>query len=139
MAGKIQILVLVLVLYAAPAAAEPGIQEGSWEITTVTEMAGIAMKMKPQTHRQCLTKDDFVPKDPQAPSSCVVKDQRVSGTTVTWTMECSSDGVKTISVGTVTFSGDTFSGKVDISMSGTDMKVVSTMTGRRLGACEQVR
>lgn len=137
MAGKMLALVTVAVLLcAAQASAGPDIRDGSWEITTVTEMSGLAMKMPPQKHTQCLTKDALVPKDPQAPESCVIKDQRVSGNTVNWSMECTSDRVKTFSTGAVTYSGDTFSGTLDITMSGTDMKIRNTMTGRRLGPCK---
>jgi len=130
------ILAVVLVLSAVPVAAGPDMKDGSWEITTTTEMVGISMKMPPQKHRQCLTKDDLVPKDPQAPESCVVKEQRVSGNTVSWTMECSSSNAKTVSTGSVTYSGESFSGRVNITMPGTDIKILSTMTGRRLGPCQ---
>jgi len=137
MAGKMfAVVVVVVLLCAAQVSAGPDIKEGSWEITTATEMSGIAMKMPPQKHTQCLTKDDLVPKDPQTPSNCVIKDQRVSGNTVNWTMECTSDNVKTVSTGAVTYSGEKFSGTMDITMSGTDMKIRSTMTGRRLGPCQ---
>ena len=136
MAEKIQtlLLVAVLVLFAAPVVASPDVQEGSWEIAIVSEMSGI--KMPPQKHTQCLKSDALVPADPQMPQNCVIKDQRINGNTVNWTMECSTEGVTTVSTGTSIYEGESFSGTMDVAISGTDMKVVNTMSGRRLGPCK---
>jgi len=136
MAEKIQtlLLVAVLVLCVSPAVASPDVQEGSWEITVVSEMGG--MTLPPQKHTQCLKSDACVPTDPQMPRNCVIKDQRVSGNTVNWTMECSTEGAKTVSTGSITYEGESFSGTMDVAISGTDMKVVNTMSGRRLGPCK---
>jgi hypothetical protein len=138
MTGKVQFLLLavMLVLSAAPAWAAPDVQEGTWEITTVTEMGGAAMQMPPQKHVQCLKQGDLVPQDPHNPQTCVFKEQSVKGNTVNWTVECSAGGVKSVSTGSITYSGDRFSGRMDIAMDGTDMKLASTMTGRRLGPCK---
>ncbi len=136
MAGKMQaVLTAAALLCAAPVAADPDISEGSWEITTVTEMSGSAMQLPPQKHIQCLTQDDLVPKDPRTPDSCAVTEKNIAGNTVNWTMECTNDSVKTVSRGAVTYTGENFSGTMDITMSGTDMKVRSAMKGRRLGPC----
>jgi hypothetical protein len=51
-------------------------------------------------------------------------------------MECSSDGVKTVSMGSITYDKDSFSGGMEIAIVGSDMKLVNTMSGRRLGPCE---
>jgi hypothetical protein len=136
MAEKILTLLLValLVLFASPVVASSDVQEGSWEITIVSEMSGI--KMPPQKHTQCLKSDALVPADPQMPQNCVIKDQRVNGNTVNWTMECSTEGVKTVSTGSIIYEGESFSGTMDVAISGTDMKVVNTMSGRRLGPCK---
>jgi hypothetical protein len=136
MAEKMQtlLLVAVLVLFASPVVAGPDVQEGSWEITVVREMNGMAMP--PQKHTQCLKSDALVPADPQMPQNCVIKDQRVNGNTVNWSMECSMEGVKTVSTGSIIYEGESFSGTMDVAISGTDMKVVNTMSGRRLGSCK---
>jgi hypothetical protein len=129
-------LIAVMLLCAAPVAAGPDMKEGLWEITTTAEMSGIAMKMPPQKHTQCLTKNDVIPKDPQTPSHCVIKQQKITGNIVNWAMECTGDGVTTTTTGSITYSGESFAGRMDVSMSGTDMKIVSTMSGRRLGSCQ---
>jgi hypothetical protein len=132
----ILLLAAVLVLFAAPACAGPDMQEGSWEITIVSEMSGSAFQMPAQTHTQCLSKADMIPKDPKAPQNCDIIEQRISGNTVNWIMECSEGGVKTVSKGSITYGGDSFSGRMDVAIGGTSMKIASTMTGRRLGPCK---
>ena len=138
MAKKNQMFVLVAVvmLFAAPVGAGPDVQEGMWEITTVTEMSGTAIQMPPQKHTQCFTNDDLVPRDPQAAQGCIIKEKRYEGNTLNWTMECSSDGIKTVSTGSITYDKDSFSGGMEIAIGGSDMKLVNTMSGRRLGPCE---
>jgi hypothetical protein len=137
MVAKIQILFVAAVsmLIAVPAGAGPDVQEGSWEITTVTKMKGMA-PMPPQKFTQCLKGDDIVPVDPATPQNCVVKDQRVDGNTVHWTMECSSSGVRTVTTGTATYSGSRFSGTMDVVVEGMNMKLTSSLSGRRLGPCK---
>jgi len=136
MVKKIQrlILVAVLLLFAAPASAGPDVQEGMWEITTESKMGG--MQMPAQKHTQCFTNDDLVPMDPTAPQSCTIKEKSYKGNTLNWTMECSSNGVKTVSTGSITYDKDSFSGGMEIAIGGSDMKLVNTMSGRRLGPCE---
>ena len=138
MAKKNQMFVLVAVvmLFAAPAGAGPDVQEGMWEITTVTEMDGTAIQLPPQKYTQCFRNDDLVPIDPKAHQNCVIKEKRYVGNTLNWIMECGSDGIKTISTGSVTYDGDSFSGGMEIAIGGSDMKLVNTMSGRRLGPCE---
>jgi len=138
MAKKNQMFVVIAVvmLFAAPAGAGPDVQEGMWEITTVTTMSGMAIQMPPQKHTQCFTNDDMVPIDPKAPQSCVIKEKRYEGNTLNWTMECNSEDVKTVSTGSITYDRDSFSGGMEIAIGGSDMKLVNTMSGRRLGPCE---
>lgn len=136
MVKKIQMLILitVLMLFAAPAGAGPDVQEGMWEITTEAKMSG--MQMPPQKHTQCFMNDDLVPMDPTAPQSCTIKEKSYKGNTLNWTMECSSEGVKTVAKGSITYDKDSFSGGVDITIGGSNMKFTNTMSGRRLGPCK---
>jgi hypothetical protein len=136
MVKKIQMLILitVLMLFAAPAGAGPDVQEGMWEITTEAKMSGL--QMPPQKHTQCFMNDDLVPMDPTAPQSCTIKEKSYKGNTLNWTMECSSEGVKTVAKGSITYDKDSFSGGVDITIGGSNMKFTNTMSGRRLGPCK---
>lgn len=110
-------------------------QPGKWEITTTVNMPNMPVTVPPQTRTQCLTKDDLVPRDVQKGGECRVTSQKVSGNTVTWTMDCNSGGTKTTGSGKITYSGTTFSGEFSMTMGQTGMKMTSTMKGKRIGNC----
>ena len=126
------ILMTVVVFCAVPAGAAPEVQEGLWEITTEMKMGG--MQMPAQKHTQCFTKEDLVPVDPKAAQNCTIKEKNVKGNVVTWTMECNSEGVKSVSTGSITYTGSSFSGNMNVEVSG--MKMTNSMSGRRLGPCK---
>jgi len=128
------LLVVAALFFAAPAGAEPDVQEGLWEITTETKMSG--MQMPAQKHTQCFTNDDLVPIDPTASQSCTIKEKSYKGNILNWTMDCSAGGVKTVSKGSITYDKDSFSGGVDITIGGSNMKLKNTISGRRLGPCK---
>jgi len=136
MIKKIQVFVVLsaIVCWASSAVADPDIQEGMWEIEIAAKMGG--MQMPAQKHTQCFEGDDLVPMDPSAPQSCVVKEKRYVGNTLKWTMDCSVDGVKTVSKGSVAYAKDSFSGTMDLTISGSDMTVTNIMSGRRVGPCK---
>jgi hypothetical protein len=121
-------------LCAVPAGAGSNIQEGLWEITTEVKMSG--MQVPPQKHTQCFTKEDMVPVDPNNPQGCVVKEKNINGNTVNWTMECSTSGATTVSKGSITYAGDSFSGKMETTVKEMNMEMTSIMSGRRIGPCK---
>lgn len=68
-------------------AAGPNIKEGQWEITTELEMPGMPdnMPQKRFSHKECLSKDDYVPQGSQSSApggDCEIKDIRTNGDTV---------------------------------------------------------
>jgi hypothetical protein len=119
-------------------------QPGEWSITTTTKVEGMPMAPPPSTYKTCLTEKDLVPppgdkKDPQAPD-CEIKDQKVSGNTVSWSMVCTmAQGGTVDGTGSVTYAGTTFEGKTDMTMDmgGQKMTIHNTMSGKRLGACKE--
>lgn len=99
---------------SAPEAAAPSVnmQDGQWEITTRIDMPGMpAEAMKPHTVKTCLTKDKCVPEADQQQTDCTMKDQKVDGNTVSWTVVCKD----TTGTGTITYAGDTFNGQMESS------------------------
>ncbi len=121
--------------FAEPA---PDMKDGKWEITTKTEMPGMPMQMPAVTSTQCLTKEDLVPQNSQqgGGGECKVTDVKVEGNTVSWTMHCSGQGGEIKGSGEITYSGDSFKGKMNIIMTQANMKMVNTMNGTRIGECE---
>ena len=130
-----------LFLMVRVASAAPDMNPGQWEITTTMEMVGVPMKMPSITTKQCLTKDDLVPKQPSRPGvkqPCEVKNTKVEGNTVSWDMVC-SDQNQTSGHGEVTYHGDTFEGTIQMNstLSGKQkMQMILHMKGKRIGACE---
>ncbi|MEJ5377804.1 MAG: DUF3617 family protein [bacterium] len=124
---------LSLVFMAAEALAGPDVKEGLWEYTVETQIPGMAMKMGPQKHTYCLTKDNLVPQASEPGSKCKTVSQKVKGDTVTWKVECQTDQGKAVMDGTITYKGDTFNGVSKFSQAG--MQMEQKLSGKRLGPC----
>lgn len=110
-------------------------KDGMWEITSKMEMPGMPMEMPPVKFTQCLTSKDSVPQDKKEHSQdCKIKNTDIKGNTVTWEMQCISDGKPVKSIGKVTYKGDSFEGETKTEMEG--MKMFQKMSGRRIGNCK---
>jgi hypothetical protein len=119
----------------APALADaPNMKDGLWEITIKMEMAGMPMEMPEMTHTQCITKDNAVPDTSPPDQKCKMINNQIKGDTVTWEMECDTPQGPAHTKGTVTYSGDTFAGTVDMNMG--QMVMTQKMRGRRVGDCQ---
>jgi hypothetical protein len=130
----ITLAVVISFVWITGASAET--KEGQWEITTKTEMKG--MQMPATTMKQCITNKDPVPQKQEKGQDCKMKDQQVSGDTVTYTMECKSAEGTMVSSGKMTYKANTFNGTTDTTIKTKgqpDMKMMSTMTGKYLGPC----
>ena len=118
------------------AGSEPNMQEGKWEITTKTEMVGMSMSMPPMTRTQCLTKKDFVPQDSQQGQECKITKTKVDGNTVTWTVKCSGQGGELTGTGRMTYSGSSFKGTIEMTMTQPNVKMISHINGHLIGDCK---
>ncbi len=133
------IAVLFLSVCATMTLAE--IKEGMWEIKTTMEMKGMPAQMPPTTTRTCISKNDMVPKPgPQGKGQeqeCKIKDQKVTGDTVTYAMECTGKGGATTTIsGSMTYKGDSMEGTTNMKISGpASMEMATKMSGKYIGAC----
>ncbi len=111
---------------------------GKYEITVKAEMKGMPGAMPPQTMVQCLTEKDPVPNGSAGAQGCRVKDMKTIGDTVTYTMVCEQQGMKTETSGDVTYSGSSFVGKSQTIMNpgAGGMTVTTEIKGRRIGSCK---
>ena len=121
--------------------AAPNMQDGQWEITTKMEMRGMPAHMsRPITYTHCMTRDNAVPQQREKNKDCVMKDQKISGNTVSWEMVCKDKrGEVMESSGKITYRGDKFDGTMKATMTGKEtgkMVVNYKMNGRRLGPCK---
>jgi hypothetical protein len=129
--GSISIFVLSLSTVWAGLNLNPG----KWEITTKTEMAG--MPAQSQTHTQCINKNELVPTSNDANQQCKVTDIEINGNTVSWKITCGGQGGGMSGTGTTTYEGDTLKGSMSMTITGTDMTVKNTLTGKRIGDCDE--
>lgn len=119
-------------------AAGTNAQEGEWENTTEMKMEGVSFAIPPVTVRHCVTKENLVPEGSQKGDQCKIKDQRIVGNKVTWSVECVGKDTRSESQGEITYSGDNYKGTVKTKFTdktGKTMASTGTMTGRRIGEC----
>jgi hypothetical protein len=132
-------LIPLAVLATGASAAE--MLPGLWEITMKMEMPGMPMAMPPQVARHCYTPQDVKEGRKTIPRSedknCKITNHKVSGSTVTWSIECTGEhamtGTGTMTLGATSYSG---TGKSKMKEGGETMEMIQTMTGKRLGDCK---
>ena len=128
---------LLTLLFSATATADYDINEGLWEMTVKVEIEGMPMTMPPITNTQCITRDMLVPKSDQPGQECEITNQKTVGNKLTYDIECSSPGGSMKGHGEATYTGDTMTGTMEMNMPGQgDMKMVTKMSGKRIGPCE---
>lgn len=138
MLRKICIALFLVVSLIWVTSIQAEMKEGQWEITTKVEMKGMPMQIPATTMKQCVTKKDPVPQKQEKGQECKMKDQKIVGDTVTYTMECKSADSTMVSNGKMTYKTNTFDGATDtmVKTKGQpDMKMLSTMSGKYLGPC----
>ena len=129
-------VVLLATVSFSLAGSKPNVKPGKWEVTTRMEMPGMQMNMPPMTHTQCITENDYVPQTGQPGEECKITKTMVSGDTVTWTMHCRGEGGEMNGTGTVTYRGNSFEGKISMSMAPSGMEMTIFTSGRRIGECD---
>jgi hypothetical protein len=116
-------------------------KEGDWEVTMVNTMQGMPFQMPPQTYKstQCVMQDDMAPVD-KSRKDCIVKDQRMEGNTFYWKVICEDSNNKTEGEGRITYSGNTYNGTINTTMTdkkskGGAMTMLTKLNGRYIGPC----
>jgi hypothetical protein len=141
MKKTIAIVLSILLSSACATMALAEIKEGLWEIKTTMEMQGMPMQMPAMTSRTCISKNDMVPKPPDQgrgqSQECKVKEQKITGNTVTYAMECTGKGGMAAEIsGEMTYTGDSMEGKYTMKVkSPSPMEMSSKMTGKYIGPC----
>jgi hypothetical protein len=135
-------LLAAVVLSQSAHGAAPNMREGMWEITMKMEMAGMPGGMPPQVIKQCMTKKDI--ENPQrfaqggpAADRCQVSNYQLKGNTASWDMACKGPEEMTGS-GTITFSGDSYTGTTRMSMKsgGQTQNMTMQSSAKRIGDCK---
>ena len=103
-----------------------------WEMTTTMKMQGMAMQ--PMKSKFCQAKDgEYNPSADKPDKNCTVTDQKVTGNTVSWKMQCTGKNAMTGS-GEMTRTADGMKGSFNMRAQGMDM--VQVMEGKRVGTCD---
>jgi len=138
MLKKIGTLSVLCMLLAALPAWGLDLKPGKYEITAKVEMPGMPGGMPPQTTTQCLNEQSPVPDSSAGAQGCKITDMKTKGNTVTYTMECDQQGMKTKSTGEMTYNGDAFEGTTQTVMgpAAGGMTVTTVVKGKRIGKCE---
>jgi hypothetical protein len=135
----VAVVALLTVVWVAVGSAE--VKEGLWEITTKAEIKGMSNQMPATTMKQCITKNDIVPKPEKQEKGqeCKIKDQKVSGDTVTYALECKDKGGTIVEVsGKTTYKGNVFDGATTTTIKSKEqgtMQMTSKMSGKYIGPC----
>ncbi len=139
---QIYISAAVFMICAMSAARQSGaainVHEGEWETAMEMKMEGMPVAIPPVKARQCITKDNLVPRQKEENKNCKIKSQKVVGNKLTWTAECVERGSTYESHGGITFSGDSYKGNITITSkdeSGKTMVSTGVLSGRRIGEC----
>ena len=133
------VLIVLLVLTPfALAAGSISIEKGMWE-TTVTITSPMFPQPRVTTETECVDKSEFGIEDflPSEQSQCSVTESNVSGNTLTWSMQCSMEGMNSSGGGEITSKGDSGSGRMymNMEMQGQSFDMETTWQGRRVGPC----
>jgi hypothetical protein len=132
-------LMLASLSTAMPALAVPNMEEGNWEITTKMEMAGMPFAMPPTKHNQCMTKKEAIPDQSRKGQDCTVTDQKMTGDTVSWRMQCKDKEGTTDGEGKITYAGKSYDGAMNMKMTSKKGEVNTmkmSFQGRHTGPCK---
>ncbi len=112
------------------------IKEGLWEITVKMEMEeGMPVKMPDQTIKQCIKKEDPVPKIEEPDKTCKFMAKQIKGDTVSWKAECrDEEGVFTVT-GKITYRGNSFDGTEEYRENGA-LIMKGRISGEWIGQCK---
>lgn len=131
-------LIALLVVAAVPAfAADHPQKPGKWQMKMEMDIPNMPVKLPPVTFETCITEEDLqdpqkaVPNDPK--SKCNVGDYKVSGNTVSWTVDCPKQDTK--GKGEITFTDDSYSGWMQMTVGEQEMK--TKYSGKWLGECKK--
>ena len=129
-------LMAVAAVLPARAADHPQ-KPGKWQIKMEMEVPGMPFKMPPIKTEVCVTEEDL--KDPQksvpsdAKSKCKVGDYKITGNTVSWTIDCPEQDTK--GKGEITYAGDSYTGWMEMKVGEQDMK--TKYSAKWLGECSK--
>jgi hypothetical protein len=130
-------VILLAIFSISFAGSVPDIQEGEWEITKIMTIQAMGMALPSKKYTQCLTKKNLIPYKSQSGEECKISQTKVTGNTVTWTMQCSGGhGGDMKGTGEIIYSGSSVKGKVELKGAQPNSGMISQLSGKRIGDCK---
>ncbi len=131
-------VLILVVLLSSSSWADMNLKEGKWETLMEMTMEGVPMKLAPTRGRQCITRDDAVPKGSEKQKHCTISDQAADGDTVRWRVRCVEKAFTNEGDGQIVYNGETYRGKMMMIMTdrkGAKRNLAIVMSGKRIGDC----
>ena len=114
------------------------IEPGLWEISTTMTMPMLPQP-RVQTQQECIKNSQISPQDlaPSENGECSTLEAKVSGDTLSWSMQCNTPGGGMKGHGSFESKGDSGSGNMTMNMdiNGQSFSMDMVWKGRRLGSC----
>ncbi|HVO23620.1 MAG TPA: DUF3617 family protein, partial [Candidatus Margulisiibacteriota bacterium] len=130
-------------LWAQPAG-KAVMKPGLWEIVTVNETPGVAMK-RTTTARACYTAEDvsniarILPQQREPGMKCESRDTKAQGATATWKVACSGKDAELGGNAKMTMAADNYSAAADLELKkhgAKPVKVEQKVTAKWIEACK---
>lgn len=133
------LFVFMLILSTSVASVElPDIKEGLWEVSSVTNIPAMPIKMPAMKIEQCFTKANMQPENILQQNNCTMNSMDIQNNLASWSMSCEQDGMTMQGEGKINYQKTRFSGTFDMTMSGSPqgaMTIQTKLTGRYIGVC----
>jgi len=128
----------ILALAPCLAVAAAGTTPGMWEIKTSSKVKGMPFATPAVTVKECIKENRSVPFNSSDNKNCSFSDITSTGSSVTWKSTCKEGDTTTVSKGSITYKGDTFSGTIEVSLvsGGKTSEMTQTISGKRTGDCK---
>jgi len=108
-------------------------QEGEWQLTSRTEVAGAAYAMPALSYSRCISRDMLIPAQELPGRHCRLIDERLDGERYQWHLRCQGKGKEMDVRGEALYAGERVQASVRL-VSG-NMTRVSHIRGERIGPC----
>ncbi len=133
----ILVISFTISLFLGNAFSKPEVKTGLWKFTTKMEMPGMPMQIPPVTNEKCITDSDLLPKTDSPNESCKFTNQKISGSTISYDIECKTQGSTTKGKVKVTYSSKKMNGTMNLTITPGNTKMTSKISGEYVGACKK--
>lgn len=127
--------------HVSVAEGELNLEDGYWETVVTIRVQGGLLPVPAIKSAKCITHQDPLPNSVESSRMhCRVFDKAIAGNDVTWRLECGDEKGKMEGQGKITYAGDRFKGKMDVSVTQIEdhrhARLEYDMKGERVRDCD---